>query len=113
MLTRTTTRRSAAVLMVALVAMLLVAVGGSARASQARVSAGTGHASATPPSGRQVAALPSAPSDQAQLHLDLASTPPIDLPTPVSVVADRGTAGNAAYLPGDGVTAVGRGPPTR
>ena len=59
MLTRTATRRSAVVLMMALVAMLLVATGGSARATQqARTSAGTGHVTAAPHHGRQAASIP-------------------------------------------------------
>jgi len=112
MLTRTAARRSAAVLMVALVAMLLVAAGGSARAAQARVSAGTGHATAAPHSGRPVVALPATSNDHVPLHLDLASTLPVDAPVTVLVVDDRVRADDESYLAGDLVTAVGRGPPT-
>jgi hypothetical protein len=97
--------------MVALVAMLLVATGGSARVAHARTSAGTGHASAMPHSGRPVAALPATSPDHAPLHLDLASTPPADALAKVLVVIDEGPGDDESCLPGDLATAVGRGPP--
>ena len=99
-------------LMMALVAMLLVATGGSARAAQSRVSAGTGHASSTPPGGRPVAALPAVPSDQTPIHLDLASTPPVEPAVPVVLADVPAVRDEASHLAGDAVPAVGRGPPT-
>jgi hypothetical protein len=111
MLTRTTTRRSAAVLMVALVAMLLVATGGSARAVQARTSAGTGHTAAAPHHGRQVTAIAPAAHDHSHLHLDLASTPPAEDLSPSSHVRDRVVARGAAHIAATTVTADGRAPP--
>lgn len=111
MLTRTATRRSAAVLMVALVAMLLVATGGSARATPARMSAGTGHSVASPHPGRQVAAAAPASNDQVHVHTAVASTPPAVDPAAagpsVIPVAEHVTARVSTDL----VTAVGRGPP--
>jgi hypothetical protein len=111
MFTRTTTRRSAAVLMVALVAMLLVATGGSARAVQARTSAGTGHAAATPHHGRQVTAVAPSSHDHSQLHLDLASTPPDDRVLPSPRVDGQVSAHTASHVAATTVTADGRAPP--
>jgi hypothetical protein len=111
MLTRTATRRSAVVLMMALVAMLLVATGGSARATQARTSVGTGHAAAAPQHGRQTAAIAPAPHDHAQQHLDLASTPPADDASPAPRVDGRVEARDGSFVAGTTVTAVGRAPP--
>jgi hypothetical protein len=111
MLTRTTTRRSAAVLMMALVAMLLVATGGSARAAQARTSAGTGHAASAQHHGRQVTTVAPSSHEHSQLHLDLASTPPDDHASPSPRVADRVTAHIASHVTATTVTADGRAPP--
>ena len=104
-------RRSAAVLMVALVAMLLVATGGSVRATPARLSAGSGQAVAAPHTGRHVAAVVPTSSDQAPQHVDLASTAP-DAAAPAPEVVDEQAAGHdRSRLSSDHVTAVGRGPP--
>jgi hypothetical protein len=98
--------------MVALVAVLLVATGGSARAAHSRTSVGTGHASATPTGGRQVAAVPLPAHESVATHLDLATTPPVDLPMPVGVAVDLAQDAALSYVPADVVTAVGRAPPT-
>ncbi|MFC5678504.1 hypothetical protein [Aeromicrobium endophyticum] len=111
MLTRTATRRSAAVVMVALVAMLLVATGGSARAVQARTSAGTGHVAGTPHHGRQVTAVAPSSHDHSHLHLDLATTPPDDQASPALIVADQVPAHADSYVAAATVTADGRAPP--
>lgn len=113
MLTRSATRRSAVVLMMALVAMLLVATGGSARATPSRSSAGTGQVSGTPHHGRQAALVAPSSHDQSALHLDLASSPPDDDPTTdgrpdAEVVGD-----DTSQVPGTTITAVGRAPPAR
>jgi len=112
MLTRTATRRSAAVLMMALVAMLLVATGGSARATQARTSAGTGHVAAVPHAARQVAAVPVAPGDHAPVHLDLTSTPPVEASSAGAPGRVPALVPHVSHVPVDVVTAVGRAPPT-
>jgi hypothetical protein len=112
MLTRTATRRSAVVLMMALVAMLLVATGGSARATQqARTSAGTGHVTAAPQHGRQAASVAPTAPDHAQLHLDLASTPPDDVASPAAVVDERVATHPGSHHEAVAVTADGRAPP--
>ena len=111
MLTRTATRRCAAVLMMALVAMLLVATGGSARAAQPRTSAGTGQAVAPPQHARQVAAIAPAAHEHVQIHLDLASTPPADgSPAPVRA-AERTTTADASHVAAAEITVDGRAPP--
>jgi hypothetical protein len=97
--------------MVALVAMLLVATGGSARAVQARTSAGTGHVTGTPHHGRQVAAVAPSAHEHSHLHLDLASTPPDDDASPAVVVADRVVARGDVHVAAATVTADGRAPP--
>jgi hypothetical protein len=97
--------------MVALVAMLLVATGGSARAVQARTSAGTGHVSATPHHGRQVAAVAPSSHDHSHLHLDLAATPPHDDVPPTPRVSDRVSARASSHVAAATVTADGRAPP--
>ena len=111
MLMRSAARRTAALLMIALVAMLLVATGGSARGSQHRVSAGTGQAVAAPHTGRQVDIPAPAQHDQTSHLLDLTSTPPTtddSVRTSTVVAAD---AHPASYVDADGVTPTGRAPP--
>ena len=99
--------------MMALVAMLLVATGGSARAAQPRASAGTGQAAAATQHGRQVAAVTPAAHEQVQIHLDLASTPPVDdAPAPVRAV-ERTTAAGASHVAAAEITVDGRAPPAR
>ena len=97
--------------MVALVAMLLVATGGSARAVQARTSAGTGHVTGMPHHGRQVAAVAPSSHDHTHLHLDLASTPPDDDVSPSPGVGDRVSPHDASHVAAVTVTADGRAPP--
>ena len=97
--------------MVALVAMLLVATGGSARAVQARTSAGTGHVSATPHHGRQVTAIAPSSHDHSHLHLDLASTPPDDDVSPSPSIDDLVSARAESHVAATTVTADGRAPP--
>ncbi|MET0928770.1 MAG: hypothetical protein ABWX74_04600 [Aeromicrobium sp.] len=111
MLTRTTTRRSAVVLTVALVAMLLVALTGSARAAQHRTSAGTGHSAAAAQPGRHTATVPLAPHDHLPWHLDLASTPPADAETRVVAAASLVESPDRSIVAREAVAAVGRAPP--
>lgn len=111
MLTRTTTRRSAVVLTVALVAMLLVALGGSARAGQHRASAGTGHSLAGAQPGRHTAAVQLAPHDHTPWHLDLASTPPDDAASRADSVALTVEALDTTIVTHETIAAVGRAPP--
>ncbi|MBD8606108.1 hypothetical protein IFT73_04510 [Aeromicrobium sp. CFBP 8757] len=112
MLTRSATRRSAVVLMMALVAMLLVATGGSARATQqARTSAGTGHLTAAPQHGRQAASVPPASHDHGHLHLDLATTAPDDVASPAAVVDEPVATHDASHVAAATVTVEGRAPP--
>ena len=113
MLTRTATRRSAVVLMMALVAMLLVATGGSARATPSRSSAGTGHVAGTPHHGRQAAVVAPSAHDQSGLHLDLASTAPDDDAPAGEQPGDRAAGDDTSYVAGTTITAVGRAPPAR
>ena len=111
MLTRTTTRRSAFVPTLALVAMLLVALAGSARAAQHRVSAGSGQSVAGPHLGRHAAVVPPASHDHGPWHLDLGSTPPDDDVTPgatFSTVVERADTSGVSH---ESVAAVGRAPP--
>ncbi|MCD9198257.1 hypothetical protein [Aeromicrobium wangtongii] len=110
--TRAAARRSAAVLMMALVAMLLVATGGSARATQSRTSVGTGHASAAPHSGRQVALVPQLAHDPVATHLDLATTPPPDPAAPGEAEHSLPPEATSSLVPADAVSPVGRAPPT-
>nr|MCW2727935.1 hypothetical protein [Aeromicrobium sp.] len=98
--------------MVALVAALLVAAGGTARAAQPRVSAGTGQAGTAPQAGRHVATHPSSSYDLAALHLDLASTGPVDVPAPAGPAVEHIDGGAASFVSGDSIAAVVRGPPT-
>lgn len=99
--------------MMALVAMLLVATGGSARAAQPRTSAGTGQATAAPLHGRQVAAIAPAAHEHVQIHVDLASTPPVDgAPAPVRAV-ERTTAASVSHVAAVEITVDGRAPPAR
>jgi hypothetical protein len=112
MLTGTATRRSAAVLLMALVAMLLVATGGSARATQqARTSAGSGHVASAPQHGRQAAAIPPAAHDHAQLHLDLAVIPPVDDVAPTATVDEPVGSHETAHRAAATTTVDGRAPP--
>ncbi len=97
--------------MVALVAMLLVATGGSARATPARLSAGTGHTVAVPHAGRQVAAVGPTSTDQAPQHVDLACTPPAPVEVAPSPVGGQAAGQDGSWLSSETVTAVGRGPP--
>lgn len=112
MLTRTTTRSSAVVLAMALVAMFLVVLAGSARVVQTRASAGPGQASPAPQQGRQTSAVPPTSQDQSMWHLDLASTPPINVKTPPVISAEHITVNAVALLAADAIAAVGRAPPT-
>ena len=97
--------------MIALVAVLLFATGGSARAAHQRVSAGTGQSSASPHHGRQVdTAAPSIHDQQSHL-LDLASTPPASSSAPDDVRAEATVVSPDSQLPAESVTAVGRAPP--
>ena len=98
--------------MMALVAMLLVATGGSARATQqARTSAGTGHVTAAPHHGRQAASIPPVLHDHGHLHLDLASTPPDDTTSPATVVDAPVATPDASHVDAATVTVEGRAPP--
>lgn len=111
MLTRTATRRSAVVLLMALVAMLLVATGGSARATPSRSSAGTGQVIGTPHHARQAAIVVPSSHDQSALHLDLASTPPDDDPASTASPDDRAVGDDGSQVAGTTISAVGRAPP--
>ncbi|MCW2839554.1 MAG: hypothetical protein JWR55_1037 [Aeromicrobium sp.] len=111
MLTRTATRRSAVVLTVALVAMLLVALSGSARTGQHRTSAGNGHSVASPIPGRHTATVPLAPHDHTPWHLDLASTPPADALVAVAGAGVPAQHHDTSIVMRDAVVAVGRAPP--
>ncbi|MRJ77096.1 hypothetical protein GEV29_11135 [Aeromicrobium sp. SMF47] len=115
MLMRSAARRTAAVLMVALVAMLLVATGGPARGAHQRVSAGTGHATAAGvQSGRHLdVQAPTPQHDQASHLLDLASTPPSPAPQRVDAGWTTLTTDTATYVGADAVTPTGRAPPAR
>lgn len=97
--------------MVALVAMLLVATGGSTRAAQARTSAGTGQASAAPHLVRQAASIAPESLDHTQLHLDLASTPPAGALIETHEMADDVDGTDGSVVDRATVTAVGRAPP--
>ena len=98
--------------MMALVAMLLVATGGSARATQqARTSAGTGHVTAAPHHGRQAASIPPVLHDHGHLHLDRASTPPDDTTSPATVVDAPVATPDASHVDAATVTVEGRAPP--
>jgi hypothetical protein len=98
--------------MVALVAALLVATGGSPRTVHHRASASSGQAGSAPHAGRHVASLASASYDQPVLHLDLASTPPADVPQGAAVLGDHVDDRTTSFVSGDRIAAVGRGPPT-
>ncbi|MET1039208.1 MAG: hypothetical protein ABW075_13120 [Aeromicrobium sp.] len=111
MLTRTATRRSAVVLSLALVAMLLVALSGSARAAQHRASAGNGQSIAAPHPSRQAVVVPAATQDHQPWHLDLDAAL-LERVTPhghalVSVVTTHAT----SLVTHESVPAVGRAPP--
>jgi hypothetical protein len=108
-------RRTAAVLMVALVAMMLVATGGSARTVQHRVSAGTGHAAAGVPTGRSVDVKAASPQQHQQTShlLDLAATSPSPAPSRVDVGWTTVTHDTATYVGTTSVTPTGRAPPAR
>ncbi|MCW2769793.1 MAG: hypothetical protein JWR27_1226 [Aeromicrobium sp.] len=111
MLTRTTARRTAAVLMAALVAVLLVATGGSVRAAHQRVSAGPSHASVAGQAARHTTLTVADTHDRPGAHLDLTATPASE---PAVVGAPATYVVEAAELvrPGvDAITAVGRAPP--
>lgn len=112
MFTRATTRRSAVVLALAMVAMFLVVLAGSSRVAQTRAAAGPGQASPAPQQGRQAAAIPPAPPDQSVWHLDLASTPPIAFTATSVVGSEHFTADVVSVLTLDPITATGRAPPT-
>lgn len=111
MLTRTTTRRSAVVLSMALVAMFLVVLAGSARAAQPRTAAGPGHASPAPQQGRHTTAVAPVPHDQTPWHLDLASTPPITVEPTIVLVGEHFSTDTVSFLTTDAIPAVGRAPP--
>lgn len=113
MLTRTTTRRSAVVLAMALIAMFLVVLAGSARVAQVRVNAGPGQASPEPQQGRQAAAVTPAPADQSIWHLDLASTPPAAFDGTSTLSSEHFTADAVSILTIDAIAATGRAPPAR
>lgn len=98
-------------LLVALVAMLLVATGGSARASQARSTAGTGHVGVAQHHGRQAAAVPPASHDHSHLHLDLGATPPGEHDAISPRVDEQPVAADVSQVAGTAVVAVGRAPP--
>jgi hypothetical protein len=112
MFSRQAARRMAAALTAALVAVLLVTIGGSTRAPAQRLTvAGTSHAGSAAKATRAPHAVLAAHPHQAPLHLDLASTPPseasdIRLPladvTPEAVVVRTGS---------DVVSPTGRAPP--
>lgn len=112
MLMRTATRRAAAVLMVACIAMLLVATGGSARTSQTRSTAGSGQVTTESMPNRHLAVTTSSHHDQLQLHLDLTSTPPAPFaPILTQTVSTTPTAAQT-YVSATTPTPVGRAPPT-
>lgn len=98
--------------MLALIAMLLVAVGGSPRGAQHRVSAGAGNSIAAPHPGRHVAAVAPSANDQVPWHLDLATTPTVEVPKPSTTVADQGNGDTTTYVGSHAVAEVGRAPPT-
>lgn len=111
MLTTTTARRTAAVLMATLVAVLLVATSGSARASEQTTDAGTSHAGQDHHAVRHAAITVQQTPDRPGAHLDLASTPPVAAPAvgaataPVVDGADDVRPGTTVVSP------VGRAPP--
>jgi hypothetical protein len=98
--------------MLALVAMLLVATGGSARAAQSRTSVSTGQVSPPPTGGRQVAVVPLTGHDVVVSHLDLDSTPPTEAPLAPQLVRDTVADERPTSVPGDLISPVGRAPPT-
>ena len=111
MLTRTTTRRSAVVLTLALVAMLLVALAGSARAAQHRVTAGSGQSVAGQHLGRHAAVVLPASHDHGPWHLDLGSTPPDDAVALAATVSDVVDQADTTAVTRGSIVAVGRAPP--
>ncbi|CAN5290812.1 hypothetical protein BH09ACT10_BH09ACT10_25810 [soil metagenome] len=98
-------------LMVALVAMLLVATGGSARASQQRVTIGTGHVSSVPHASRHAYVVAPSHHDHGPLHLDLDAT----LPSSPAGPTDSGTYDTGPVTDAHGaaraITPLGRAPP--
>jgi hypothetical protein len=111
MLTRTTTRRSAVVLALALVAMLLVALNATARAAQHRVSAGNGQSIASPHPARQAVVVPAATDDHQPWHLDLGATPPASADAYAQVVLPVTATHDGSIVTHETVPAVGRAPP--
>lgn len=95
----------------ALVAMFLIVMAGSARVTQGRSGASAGHASPAPHQGRQAASVAPAPHDQSTWHLDLASTPPVRFHTAVVIGGEHIAADAVSFLTTDAITAVGRAPP--
>lgn len=98
--------------MVAFVAMLLVAVGGSSRITQSRAIAGAGQATSDPHPVRHAALVAQAHSDELQLHLDLSSTPPAPFAPDVTTVVTPASADVAVSTDAAPVTPTGRAPPT-
>lgn len=97
--------------MMALVAMLLVATGGSARATQHRVSASTGQAAAAPQPGRQADVQAPVQQDQPAHVLDLVATSSSrDVERPVTSWTTV-TAEATPFTGTRGVTPTGRAPP--
>lgn len=98
--------------MVAFVAMLLVAVGGSSRVTQSRVIAGAGQATSDPHPVRHAAVVAQAHSDELQLHLDLSSTPPAPFTLDLTTVVTPSSTDVTASVDAATVTPTGRAPPT-
>ncbi|AWB92625.1 hypothetical protein C3E78_10675 [Aeromicrobium chenweiae] len=99
-------------LMMALVAVLLVATGGSARGVHHRVSAGAGHAAAPQQTGRQLDVPVAHQHDQpSSHHLDLASTPPSQAPGLADTGWGPASTDTTTYVDAAGVTPTGRAPP--
>jgi hypothetical protein len=111
MLTRTATRRSAVVLSLALVAMVLVALSGSARAAQHRVSAGNGQSIAAPHPSRQAVVVPAATQDHQPWHLDLDAALLAVAEPHGHVLVSAVTAHDLSIVSHETVPAVGRAPP--
>jgi hypothetical protein len=97
--------------MVALVAMLLVAAGGSVRTGGHRTSASSGSSLAAPHIGRHAAVVAPSAHDHVSVHPDLASTPPDQAVAQHGTGADDLSSDADTLVTGDAVTPVGRAPP--
>lgn len=112
MFSRQAARRIAAALTAALVAVLLVTFGGPTRAPAQRLAvAGTSHAGSAAKATRAPNAVLTAHHHQAPLQLDLASTPPSEVPAVRLTVAVATSEALVVRAGNDVVTPTGRAPP--